>query len=342
VSHTHIGRKSSSHSDDSLPGEFELIAQLTSGTKLSNRVILGPGDDCAILKRPPHAALFTIDSMVEGVHFDLRWGAPELLGARALEVNLSDIAAMGGEPTACVVNLGIRPGLGAEFFAKLNRGMRRAARDARVDIVGGNITRAEQLTITIALLGHSPKRPHRRDTARPGDDIFVTGTVGDAALGWRLLAGKLTLSESRVRRHLIDRALRPKARLLAGRKLAKLRVPVSAIDVSDGLLQDLAHVLERSRVGAEIATEEIPLSNAYREVAGGDLTYALSGGEDYELLFCLRPAYSARELSRRLGIAVTRIGRMVAARKLRLVDANGELVTHQFPKIGWDQLRDAD
>ena len=280
--------------------------------------------------------------MVENVHFDLSWGTPELLGARALEVNLSDIAAMGGQPTACVVNLGIRAGLGAEFFARLTRGMRRSAHRAGVDIVGGNITRAKQLVITIALLGDSPKRPLRRDTARAGDDVFVTGTVGDAALGWRVLAGKLKVSGSRARRHLIDRALSPKARLAAGGKLAKLRIPVTAIDVSDGLLQDLGHVLEQSRVGAEIATEEIPLSTAYREVAGGDLSYALSGGEDYELLFCLRPEYSVRELSRRLGVAVRRIGKIVAARKLRLIDANGELVTNQFPKAGWDQLLDAD
>jgi thiamin-phosphate kinase len=123
--------------------------------------------------------------MVEAVHFNLEWLSPAQLGARALTVNLSDIAAMGGTPRSCVINLGIRAGLDARFFDRLYQGLGRAARIADVDVVGGNITRCSQLTITIALLGEVATQALRRDTARQDDDIFVTGTLGDSALLWR-------------------------------------------------------------------------------------------------------------------------------------------------------------
>ena len=338
VARVRNSRNSDSRSNRRPPGEFDLITRLTSELRRSPRTILGPGDDCAILRRPPGAQLFTIDSMVEGVHFDLGWGTPELLGARALEVNLSDIAAMGGEPWVCVVNLGVRDGLDTSFFQRLYRGLSRAAREAGVDLAGGNITSAKQLTITIALLGDAPVHPLRRDAARPGDDIFVTGTLGDAALGWRILAGKLEVREGGARKHLIDRALAPSARVAAGRALAKL-LPAAAIDISDGLLQDLGHILERSEVGAEIDPRSLPLSSAYREVMGGDLSHALTGGEDYELLFCARAGSSARELTRRLGIQVTRIGRIVRGSGTRIIDAP-ELSRRIAANRGWDQLRD--
>ena len=186
------------------PGEFELIARLTAKLRQSDRTILGPGDDCAILAPSRGSQLITIDSMVEGVHFKLGWGTPERLGARALTVNLSDIAAMGGIPTACVINLAIRPGLGARFFDRLYEGLADAAIAAGVDIVGGNVTRADALAITIALIGDGRRSVLRRDAARSGDDIFVTGTLGDAALGWRILAGELK-ARGASRKFLIDR-----------------------------------------------------------------------------------------------------------------------------------------
>src|SRR5262245_24283222 len=299
------------------PGEFELIARLTTHLPLSRRTILGPGDDCAIVAHGASPSLFTIDSMVEGVHFKLGWGTPEQLGARALTVNMSDVAAMGGVPTACVVNLAIRPGLTRRFFDRLYGGLRRAARAGAVDIVGGNITSARQMAITIALLGDAPARPLRRDRARAGDEIFVTGTLGDAALGWRILAGQQRVRSS-ARRHLVSRYLAPTARLSAGQRLARLRPVPAAIDLSDGLLQDLGHLLERSGVGAELDAGSIPLSTAYREVAGADLSLALAGGEDYELLFCIRPGHSPAELARWLHLPTHRIGAIVRRPGLRL------------------------
>jgi len=317
---------------EGLPGEFELIERLVAGLPQSRRTILGPGDDCAILALGRSNTLITIDSMVEGVHFNPRWGTPEQLGARALTVNLSDIAAMGGMPTSCVVNLAIRSGIAMRFLNRLYAGLGSVARASGVDIVGGNITSARQLTITIALLGDAPSQPLLRSSARPGDEIFVTGTLGDAALGWRILDGKKRATGA-ARRHLILRYLAPSARLFAGQRLARLGAVPAAIDISDGLLQDLGHVLDRSRVGAEIDPELVPVSRAYTRVMGSDLALALGGGEDYELLFCARPGHSERELSRLLRVPTRRIGRIVRGRGVHLEgDVRARIE-------GWDQLR---
>jgi thiamine-monophosphate kinase len=317
--------------------EFELIERLCRGLPSSRRTLLGAGDDCAILAPSSCPQIFTIDSMVEGVHFDLGWLTPAQLGARSLEVNLSDIAAMGGTPRACAINLGIREGLDTAFFDRLYQGLGRAARAAGADIVGGNITRAAQLTITIALLGEVDGAALRRDTAREGDEIFVTGTVGDAALGWRILAGGLNASAA-ARKFLTARFIAPQARLAAGRKLSRMRPAPAAIDISDGLLQDLGHILERSGVGAEVDLDEVPRSRHYLAVARTNIGYALSGGEDYELLFCLRPGHSPAQLSRRLGIPVARVGRMVNRKRgLWLRETTGLLVRPEGAR-GWDQL----
>jgi thiamine-monophosphate kinase len=174
----------------------------------------------------------------------------------------------------------------------------------------------------------------RRDAARPGDEIFVTGTLGDAALGWRILAGKLNAKKNRAaRKYLVERFIRPCARLYAGQRLAALRPAPAAIDVSDGLMQDLGHILERSSVGAEIDASRIPISPAYRALMGGDLAHALTGGEDYELIFCARPGHSEAALSRRLRVAVRRIGTIVRGKQVKLIGASAPIVA------GWDQLR---
>jgi thiamine-monophosphate kinase len=318
--------------------EFELIARLSARIRLSRRTILGAGDDCAIVSRPRGDTLFTIDSLVENVHFDLRWGTPQALGARALAVNLSDIAAMGGRPLACVVNLAVRDGINTRTLEQIYAGLRKAAREASTDIVGGNVTRASELSITIAMLGEVGRAVMRRDAARPGDEIFVTGTLGDAALGWRILAGKLkdrgnAKKYRTARKYLVERFLSPQARLFAGQRLAALRPAPAAIDSSDGLMQDLGHILERSGVGAEIDASRIPVSPAYRALMGGDLAHALTGGEDYELIFCARPGHSEAALSRRLRVAVARIGTIVRGRRLSVIGGSAPIVA------GWDQLR---
>jgi thiamine-monophosphate kinase len=318
-----------------LPGEFELIERLVKGLRMTRRTILGPGDDCAILAASQRPQLFTIDSMLEGVHFRLEWGPAEKLGAKSLSVNLSDIAAMGGTPTACVINLAVRDGLDVRFFDRLYSGIRTAAERYDTDVVGGNVTRADRLAITVALLGEASRGVTRRDLARAGDDIFVTGTVGDSSAGLAILNRKLAVRGA-ARKFLIERHLNPTPRIEAGLALAKIQPTPAAIDISDGLLQDLGHILERSRVGAEIEAAAIPVSSAYRAAMGGDLTLALGGGEDYELLFCARPGLSQQALTRDLGVPVRRIGRIIKGRRTVIRGAESALV----PKVrGWDQLR---
>ncbi len=317
------------------PGESELIARLVKRLRLSPRTLLGPGDDCAILAPARRPQLLTIDSMVEDVHFRLQWGPPEKLGARALAVNLSDIAAMGGTPRACVVNLAVREGLGARFFDRLYAGLAALAAKYKTDIVGGNITRSDRLAITIAMLGEASRGVLRRDAARPGDEIFVTGTLGDSAAGLRVLNGALRARGAN-RKFLVERHLSPTARIEAGLALARISPAPAAIDISDGLLRDLGHILERSRVGAEIDAGAIPLSPAYRATMGGDPALALGGGEDYELLFCLRPGHSEKSLRARLSIPVARVGRITRRRGV-IVRANGGVLA---PKLaGFDQLK---
>jgi len=320
------------------PGEFALIERLLSRLGRPRRAILGPGDDCAILRPTRARQLFTIDSLVEGVHFRLTWGTPEELGARALTVNLSDIAAMGGVPTAAVVNLAVRSGLNLAFFERIYKGLGAAARASGVEVVGGNVTRADQLAITIALLGEVRGGAMRRDTARPGDTIYVTGTLGDAAAGLRILSRRLH-GRGAARVFLVGRMLRPTARLKAGQRLAQIRPAPAAIDISDGLWQDLGHILERSGVGAEIDASALPLSDAYRATVGDDPALALGGGDDYELLFCLRRELAPSALSRRLGVMVTRIGRITAARGATLVGTDGARGRRIPAVAGWDQLR---
>ena len=241
--------------------------------------------------------------MVEDVHFQLGWGTPEALGARALTVNLSDIAAMGGKPTVCVVNLAVREGLGLRFFDRMYQGLGNAAAGAGVEVVGGNVTRASALAITIALLGEV-RGP--RTAARCGACRRLTSTSparwATRPPDWRILSGRLR-ARAAARKFLVDRFLQPTARLTAGLRLARITPAPAAIDLSDGLWQDLGHLLERSGAGAEIDAGAFPLSAAYRATVGDDPALALGGGEDYELLFCLRRAVAASALTRTPGRA---------------------------------------
>ncbi len=318
--------------------EFELIARLCADLPRTRRTILGPGDDCAIFNGSARQ-LITIDSMVEGVHFKLGWGTPEILGAKALSVNLSDIAAMGGTPTVCVINLAIRPGITQQFLTRLYAGLRASAKAVNLDVVGGNITSAAQLAITIALLGDVRRAAMRRDTARIGDHVYVTGTPGDAALGLRILKKQIS-ARGPARAYLINRFLHPTARVIAGIRLARLRPLPAAIDISDGLWQDLGHILACSGVGAELETPLLPRSQAYHSVMGDNPQLVLTGGEDYELLFCMPPRFTGAQLTRKLGLQVTHIGRIAEKGRL-LIDGKSPSKNSSARLSGFNQLRPA-
>jgi thiamine-monophosphate kinase len=313
------------------PGEFELIELFTRALPLAGRgVVVGPGDDAAVLRPAPGEDLVaTVDAVVAGVHFDRR-STPADVGWKALAVNLSDLAAMGARPVGALVALGLPRGTPTATVRGLARGLGACARAHRTPVVGGNVTRADALSLTVTVLGAVPEgRAVLREGARPGDLVAVTGTLGDAALG--LARGAAA--------PLARRQRRPTPRLDAGLALAGM--VRAAIDVSDGLVQDLGHLCRASRVGARIGVVELPLSSAYRRAASrlaDPYAAALAGGEDYELVVALPPArlVAAREAAARAGAPLTVVGRFVRGRGVRVVGARGEALP---APAGHDHLR---
>ena len=290
--------------------------------------LLGPGDDAAAIRAPRRPLLLTTDTLVEGGHFALGWESPAALGRRALRVNLSDVAAMGGRPRAALVAIQAPPRLAAAVLDQLMRGLAADARRAGVDVVGGNLAAGRHLAITVALVGESGRRLVTRAGARVGDDVWVTGTLGGDGIAVRdLLAGR--------------RARRPPVpvRIHAGQLLAP--AVRAMIDVSDGLVQDLGHVCRASRVAAEIDLDALPAAPACRRALGAAAArFAATAGEDYELL-CTASPRARRRLARlapRLGCRLTRIGRVVAGPPgVRVVDARGRPI--RLPRAGFDHFR---
>lgn len=324
--------------------EFRLIERLQARTaRTRDDVRLGIGDDAALLAVPAGQELaVAIDTLVEGVHFP-RGTAPADIGWKALAVNLSDLAAMGATPAWALLALtlpeqpveaqqALVDGL-AEGFAEL-------ARTHGVALVGGDTTRGP-LVLSVAMHGFVPAgQALRRDGARVGDLVFVTGTLGDAAAGLQRLAPAADADEERRRVRLRARLNRPEPRVAAG---LALRGRASAcIDVSDGLLADLGHLCTSSAVGAELDAAMLPLSSALLgscdETAARD--FALAGGDDYELCFTVPPALAGdvqADLAR-LGCGATRIGRIVESAGVRVRGADGQWLTPS--RTGWDHFPD--
>ena len=294
-------------------GEFAFLRRLRARLPdafHTSQVRLDVGDDCAALALPGTTVL-TTDAMIEGVHFRTGWTPFDVLGRKAFAVNASDVAAMGGEPTFALLNLGLPPDTSVEALDALFGGFLAAAGDHRTSLVGGNLSVAPQFTIAVTLLGRVAAGLITRAGARSGDDLYVSGTVGDAALGLRLLTDEPSANADSTAVHdLTERFLQPTARVAVGRALAAQRLATAMIDVSDGLLQDLGHLCEASHVGALVEADLLPLSDAYRAVVGSDCTPALTGGEDYELLFSAPRAtrLEIRNVAGACGCALTRIG----------------------------------
>lgn len=303
-------------------GEFGFLADLLPRLRKGAGVVVGPGQDCAVVRIGDRRLLVTVDAVVEGVHFKADWISPKQLGRRSFLVNASDIAAMGGRPLWCVVSVGAPANYPRRSLALLHAGIDDAASEFGACIVGGNITASSRLSVSLTLIAAAPKRMVTRRGARPGDRIFVTGTVGDAALGvQRLRCG--SRGGSAVRRY-----REPSPRLWAGKSLVEAGVASAMIDVSDGLVQDLGHICEQSGVGAIVECARLPRSDAYRRLLGDDSKLALSGGEDYELL-CTVPEDKTALLARlkpRLRCAITRIGTVTKERRVRVIDHIGAVV----------------
>jgi thiamine-monophosphate kinase len=324
-------------------GEFALIESIRRATALGRGVRLGIGDDAAWVESKSGSMLVTSDLLIEGIHFKLKWTSLFSLGYKAVAVNLSDIAAMGGEPSYLVLALGIPGNFDSRKVHEFYRGVKSLCSKTGLALIGGDTNASNLLIISVCLMGHAPYPPVRRSGAKVGNDIYITGTLGDSALGLKLLQSGAGVANRRAFAYLVSRHHKPTARIRAGALIAQQRLATAMIDVSDGLLQDLGHICTASCVGAEILAARLPLSTAYRSVAGKDgLQHALTGGEDYELLFCARRRDRARivKLQEVIQIPITRIGTCVPARVgITVLDRSGKRLAQ--PCKGYDHFRTA-
>lgn len=307
--------------------EFELIKMLTQDAPRSiNDLIQGVDDDCAVINAKDKRWLITADTLLEGVHFKLSYTDLRSLGKRILNVNLSDIAAMGGEPRFYIACIAIPHGFDSHRCFELYRGMSDAAESHRAILIGGDtVYSPAHLTMTITVIGEMvDAEPIFRSGAKPGDVIYVTGTLGDGTLGLKCLEKGLFSEETL---YFIERYRVPEARIPTGRWLAGTGMVTSMIDISDGLMADLGHLADLSKTGYELDMSNIPFHQGLKSVCSKLGEYAeqiiLAGGDDYELVFTVS-GHRAKEFEDLLRSShkpfnhpITKIGTMVADTKKR-------------------------
>lgn len=320
-------------------GEFRSIDHIKSMCVMPGRGLVGIGDDAAVIKvSPGMVTLVTTDMLVEGVHFDLAYTGFEALGYKSAAVNLSDIAAMGGRPRFYLVSVALRPKMRLEELEGLYRGLESACRPFGVRLVGGDTTASAggsvgcssgPMVISVTIIGEAyPGRAVKRSGAQAGDDIYVTGSLGDSACGLAILKARGTGGLNKDEALLAARHLKPSPRIKAGRLLGEGMMASAMIDISDGLSSDLGHILEQSGVGAVVYKDRLPISGGLINTAGikKAVQYALHGGEDYELLFTARPSNRKKIAVRQgeAGVSFTAIGKVTAEHGAELVDEKGQ------------------
>ena len=323
--------------------EFDLIetyfAPLAAG---------GPGsldltDDAALLPDAAGGCLVTsVDTVIAGVHF-LEGTAPEAVAAKALRVNLSDIAAMGARPLAYLLAISLPRDIELPWLAAFTKALAAEQETFGLYLLGGDTTATPgPLTISITLFGHLPEqRPLTRSGAKAGDLVFLSGSLGDGALGLLAARGELPDLAPAARDLLIDRYERPRPRLALGQVLHDGALATAAMDLSDGLLQDLGHIARQSGVAARIERDRLPLSAAAEAALSADSELwvpLLSGGDDYELLFTVPAALApaVREAAEGLGERVTEIGAIASGEGIQLFGSDGQEIL--FRSAGWSHF----
>jgi thiamine-monophosphate kinase len=316
------------------PGEFELIAKLFAPLATAPGA-LGLTDDAALATPPAECDLVvTADALVEGVHF-FRSDPPDLIARKALRVNLSDLAAKGCKPSGYLLVLSIPEWIDGAWLEQFANGLRADQETFGVSLMGGDTTSTPgPLTIAITAFGHVPQGAMlRRSGARPGDLVFVSGTIGDAGGGLACLKGEGASLSVMEREYLVRRFQIPEPRLALGRTL--LGVASAALDVSDGLLADLGHIAEVSSTRIEVDAARIPLSTALHALWPGNdgLAHAATAGDDYEIAFSApsdqqEPVMQKAEAA---GVLVTEIGRVVAGEGVVLLDPGGRPIPVSKP-----------
>jgi thiamine-monophosphate kinase len=308
-------------------GEHALIAAIAAGCHRPD-VLLGPGDDAAIVRPAGRPLVVTTDMLVEGDHFTPAWCPAEHVGIKAAASSLSDVAAMGASPCWAVVSMCLRPETEASWVEGVETGLCDELRGAGADLVGGDLTHGPLVVISVALVGElAGSRPLCRSGARPGDRIWVTGPLGGARAGLRALQEGVTGYPDLARRHTAPRA---RTDLVP----ALLEVASAAIDVSDGLASEVSHLCREGGVGAVVRAAAVPLDERTRRLAarlGEDpLLYALGGGEDLEILFTAPDSEAARAIAVEVG-EITSSGEALLDRGGRLVPLDGLGYDHFAP-----------
>jgi len=302
------------------------------------KILLGIGDDTAAWQSNEHIELATTDTLVQNVHFDLGLTSWEELGWKALAVNLSDIAAMGGIPSYALLSLSLPGELEVKDISKFINSMVHLAGEFGVAIVGGNVAAAPNVVITVTVIGYCKgKALLKRSTASPGEQIAVTGYLGVSAAGLEMLQGK-TISNPEVNNILRRAHLKPMPRVKEGQILVGQGVK-TAIDISDGLVADLAHICESSKVNARIKIERVPVHPVVIANFPNHKELALYGGEDYELLFTADETIIAR-VKQALNCPVTVIGDITEEKlptRVTVVNSKGNIIPYR--KGGWEHFK---
>lgn len=309
--------------------ERELINRITARLPPPpSWVVVGVGDDAAVVEPERNRLeVMTVDAIVEGVHFDRRFTPPSAIGHRALAVNASDLAAMGAAPRLALLSMALPPGLPIDEFDGVVEGFVTAATQHGLHVIGGNLTRSTgPLMLDVTVTGTVKRRQvMTRGGARAGDEVWVSGAVGSATAGLRALRA----DEAAAASSCVTRFLRPEPRMRLGALLARNRAASACMDLSDGLAEGLRQLGEASGVGIAVDAESIPIdaeARSWFESKGQDaLTEAMAGGDDYELLFTVRPKLRGRmkQALRHGGVPLTRIGVCTPARSCTIRDARG-------------------
>jgi thiamine-monophosphate kinase len=322
-------------------GEFgliELLRRRYGGAPFAGELAIG--DDAAVVRVPRGRVVLSTDMLLAGTHFSLGYFLPEEVGWRALSANLSDLAAMGASPVCYLAALAAPGDTPVATIDGIFRGMARAAGPSGMRLMGGDTCRGDRLVLCLTVVGAAERgRPVTRAGARPGDILYVTGAPGWSGLGLRLLRGGRPAGATGWRREAMRRHLMPEARWREGIAAARSGAVSAMIDLSDGVLQDLVHLLERDGLGAILREESFPMAPAFLRAAGvlgiDPLDAFLAGGEDYELLMAVRPDRQGgfRRAARAFPAVATPIGEVTAEPGVRVGRADGSVLEgHSLPR----------
>ena len=316
--------------------EFSLIENWFSHVgEVRGDVALGVGDDAAIINIAGQQICISVDTLIAGVHFPMGTSAQDI-AYKSLAVNLSDMAAMGARPAWATLALSLTEEQDDAWLRDFSKTLDSLAQQFGVQLVGGDTTRSEVLTLSIQIMGHvEDNRPLLRRQAKPGDAIYVTGSIGDAGIGLQ----KVLAEQAGAADYFVQRLNRPSPRVYES--LTLKQYINAAIDISDGLIADLGHILESSKCGASIELEKIPLSSEVKanpEAYGGYATL-LTSGDDYELCFTVSAEREKplKELAAEKNIVIHYIGRIEKEMGLRCLDASGKTI--DFDRTGYDHFR---